>query len=73
MVISPLSNVLRHQFSNKYARQSHSNKCAVHMCVISSIIRVRNISKNMEERLSSVEMWFYRRMLRVSWMDKLSN
>ena len=32
-----------------------------------------NISKNMEERLSSVEMWFYRRMLRVSWMDKLSN
>ena len=32
-----------------------------------------NISKNMEERLSSVEMWFYRRMLSVSWMDKLSN
>ena len=32
-----------------------------------------NIGKNMEERLSSVEMWFYRRMLRVSWMDKLSN
>ena len=32
-----------------------------------------NISRNMEERLSSVEMWFYRRMLRVSWMDKLGN
>ena len=32
-----------------------------------------NKSKNIEERLSSVEMWFYRRMLRVSWMDKLSN
>ena len=25
-----------------------------------------NISKDVEERLSSVEMWFYRRMLRVS-------
>ena len=33
----------------------------------------QNISKNMEERFSSVEIWFYRRMLRVSWMDKLSN
>ena len=32
-----------------------------------------NISKNMEDRLSSVEMWLYRRMLRVPWMDTLSN
>ena len=32
-----------------------------------------NISKNMEEKLASLELWFYRRMLKVSWMDKVRN
>ena len=27
----------------------------------------------MEKRLQSVEMWFYRRMLRISWTDRMSN
>ena len=31
------------------------------------------ISKNMEEKLASLELWFYRRMLKVSWIDKESN
>ena len=32
-----------------------------------------SISKNMEEKSASLELWFYRRMLKVSWMDKVSN
>jgi len=32
-----------------------------------------NVSKNMEEKLASLELWFYRRMLKVSWMDKVRN
>ena len=31
------------------------------------------ISKTMEKRLQSAEMWFYRRMLRVSWTNHKSN
>ena len=31
------------------------------------------ISQTMEKRLQSVEMWFYRRMLRISWTDHMSN
>ena len=27
----------------------------------------------MEEKLASLELWFYRRMLKVSWMDKVRN
>ena len=27
----------------------------------------------MERRLQSVEMWVYRRMLRISWTDHMSN
>ena len=27
----------------------------------------------MEARLQAAEMWFYRRMLKVSWIEKVSN
>ena len=30
-------------------------------------------SKTMEARLQAAEMWFYRRMLKVSWVGKVSN
>ena len=31
------------------------------------------ISKTMADRLSAFEMWCYRRMLRISWTDKIKN
>ena len=31
------------------------------------------ISENMAKRLSAFEMWCYRRMLRISWTDKMTN
>ena len=31
------------------------------------------ISKCMEKRLEAAEVWFYRRMLRISWIDRVSN
>ena len=31
------------------------------------------ISKNMEEKLKSLELWFFRRMLKVSWLGRQSN
>ena len=32
-----------------------------------------NNGKNMEEKVASLELWFYSRMLKVSWTDKVSN
>ena len=29
--------------------------------------------KNMEEKLRSLELWFFRRMMKVSWLDRQSN
>ena len=31
------------------------------------------VSKTMEARLQAAEMWFYRRMLKASWVEKVSN
>ena len=31
------------------------------------------ISKRMQEKLEATEMWFLRRMLRISWNDKITN
>ena len=31
------------------------------------------ISKNMEQKLKAAEMWFWRKMMRISWTDKLTN
>ena len=31
------------------------------------------ICKNMEEKLKSLELWFFRRMLKVSWLDRQRN
>ena len=31
------------------------------------------INKNMRERIDAVEMWFLRRILRISWVDKVRN
>ena len=31
------------------------------------------ISKVMEDKLAAAEMWFYRRMLRVSWKEGVTN
>ena len=31
------------------------------------------ISKGMEQKLMAAEMWFWRRMMRISWTDKLNN
>ena len=31
------------------------------------------ISKTMQDRLQAAEMWFVRRMLRISWTDRISN
>ena len=31
------------------------------------------ISKNMTKRIEAAEMWFLRRMLRIQWVEKLSN
>ena len=32
-----------------------------------------NISKAMERRIEALEMWFYRRMLKIPWVDHISN
>ena len=32
-----------------------------------------NISKEMERRIEALEMWLYRRMLKISWVDHVSN
>ena len=32
-----------------------------------------NISKVMEKRIEAMEMWLYRRMLRIPWVDHISN
>ena len=31
------------------------------------------ISRAMQERLQAVEMWFLRRMLRIPWVDRVTN
>ena len=31
------------------------------------------ISREMRNKLKAAEMWFYRRMLRVSWRDRVTN
>ena len=31
------------------------------------------ISKGMEQKLMAAEVWFWRRMMRISWTDKLNN
>ena len=31
------------------------------------------INKNMRERIDAVEIWFLRRILRISWVDKVTN
>ena len=31
------------------------------------------ISKAMQERLEAVEVWFLRRMLSISWLDRMTN
>ena len=31
------------------------------------------ISKNMEGKLKSLDLWFFRRMLKVSWLDRQNN
>ena len=31
------------------------------------------ISGEMERRIEAAEMWFYRRMLRISWIDRVTN
>ena len=31
------------------------------------------VSKNMEARIKAAEMWFYRRMLRIFWVARISN
>ena len=32
-----------------------------------------NINKAMEKRIEALEMWFYRRIMRISWVDHVSN
>jgi len=31
------------------------------------------INKNMEQKLKAIEMWFWRKMMRISWTEKLTN
>jgi hypothetical protein len=31
------------------------------------------LNKNMTKRLSAFEMWVYRRLLKISWKDKIKN
>jgi len=31
------------------------------------------INKNMEQKLKATEMWFWRKMMRISWTEKLTN
>ena len=33
----------------------------------------RPINKVMEKRLKAAEMWFFRKMLRISWVQKVRN
>ena len=37
------------------------------------LVCVATISETMKERLRAVEMWFLRRMLKISWTEKKSN
>ena len=31
------------------------------------------LNKTLKRKLEATEMWFYRRMLRISWVDRISN
>ena len=31
------------------------------------------LNKNLKRKLEATEMWFYRRMLRISWVDRITN
>ena len=32
-----------------------------------------NINNKMSNKITAAEMWFYRRMLRISYMDRITN
>ena len=53
---------LRTRFVKAYAWSTFSYGC-----------EAWNISKAMEKRIDALEMWFYRRILRISWVDHVSN
>ena len=57
-----ISVALRRRFVKAYAWSTFLYGC-----------EAWNISKAMEKRIEALEMWFYRRMLKVSWVDRVSN
>jgi len=56
---------------------SMSTKIRMLNCYVFSILTYGSecwtISQGMEKRIESAEIWFLRRMMRISWTDKMSN
>ena len=47
-------------------------KCYVHSALLYGS-ECWTISPTMENKLKATEMWFYRRMIRISWKDHVTN
>ena len=43
------------------------------LCVVSLTLWVWTISENMKRQIEAVEIWFIRRILRISWTERVSN
>jgi endonuclease/exonuclease/phosphatase family metal-dependent hydrolase len=56
---------------------SLENKLKLTKCFVWSVLlygmEAWSINKSMEKKLEAFEMWCYRRMLRISWKDKIKN
>lgn len=67
----------KEEMSKAVLRLSMKTKLIVLYCYIDSTLTYGGecwkISQAMEKRLQSVKTWFYRRMLRISWTDHMSN
>jgi len=59
------------------ARLSMTTKLRILRCYIWSILlygcETWTISNNMQKKLQAAEMWFYRRMLKISWEERVTN
>lgn len=61
----------------KNNKLSMSVKLRILNCYVFSILTYGSecwtISQSMEKRLEAAEMWFLRRMMRISWIERLTN
>ena len=61
----------------KNSKISMSTKVRILNCYVFSILTYGSecwtISKEIERRIAAAEMWFFRRILKVSWTERVSN